>query len=164
MTDSSQSPFAEPDWAISAIPLAIDIAVGAIDGSLATHVPIARFGDTGRYVAIDCRLEAVDNQANIPAERRFHDFSFSISSNDPGANEFWETQERAIAARLIPDKTRPLIIPIVIASLKALLDETGPVPVYRVAKENGANAKMLRKHHAIRGPQGARVRDRRAWN
>ncbi|KJB93777.1 hypothetical protein N826_14090 [Skermanella aerolata KACC 11604] len=78
------------------------------------------------------------------------EFSFAIlvASNN-GSEESFETQDRDIVKRYLPEAARSSVLEIVRRSCVLLLDHQKPAMVYRVTKGRWLTAKALAKHHLL---------------
>ncbi|TXN61204.1 hypothetical protein FV228_21470 [Methylobacterium sp. WL18] len=109
-------------------------------------VPVAYCAVTDRLVQVESRL--TDTQAVLWRRKltRFHEFSFtilvvSLADDTPT----YETQDRTYARPYLPDACRPFVMPIVAASLRALVAHVRPWLIYRVTKSRNPPEKALRK-------------------
>jgi hypothetical protein len=131
---------------VSEIPIDLCVEVDD-DTSHVVIVPIAHCSDTDRLVQVECRLTYTQNPAAHPTLVRFHEFSFTILVVSlSGDTPTYETQDRAYAQPYLPASCRPLVMPIVCAGLRALVDRVRPPVIYRVTKSRNPPEKALRKH------------------
>ena len=79
------------------------------------------------------------------------EFSFSIEVFSEGELfEHFSTQDRNIAANYIPLGIRALVMDVVCASLRALIEDANPAMTYWVTKDLNPPEKGLAKHHMLR--------------
>ncbi len=119
-------------------------------GTYCTFVPIAYCRQSERAVAVKCELAFTTTNGNSPVNGQFHEFSFSIVVVRPYEEEDpFETQDRNIARRYLPDECIPLVMPVVLRSLDALVARVKPKIVYRVTKMRNPSPKALKKHEIV---------------
>jgi hypothetical protein len=108
-------------------------------------IPVARCAETDREISVVSYLQPMMNRSSDMWE-----FSFAIlvASND-GSEESFETQDRGIVKRYLPEAARSSVMEIVRRSCVLLLDHQKPAMVYRVTKGRGLTAKALAKHHLL---------------
>jgi len=81
-----------------------------------------------------------------------YELSFSVvvlSESDSEAP--FKTQDRAIARNYLPDDLCKLIMPIVCASIRSLVENVNPSWIYRVTKGRDLPAKAMEKHILVTG-------------
>lgn len=119
-------------------------------GTYSTLVPVALDRGLDKLVVVECRLEFTANHGVIPANSQFHEFSFSIGVLDrTGTESPFFTQDRRIARPYLPEAAIPLVLPIVLKSLDALIDRVRPKILYRVTKMRKPSEKALIKHKMV---------------
>lgn len=108
---------------------------------------LAYCADTDRLVSVESRLTYTQNTHKIPDALWFHEFSFSVIVVSLGGDSpTFETQDRTSARAYIPEGCRHLVMPIVSASLRALVNRVRPSVIYRVTKSRNPTSKALQKH------------------
>jgi hypothetical protein len=116
------------------------------DGDIFTIVtPIAYCEVTQRLVVV--KSEIVQASPSDEPEKKFNEISFAIDviSLDDAYEQF-STQDRGVAARFIPERSRDDIIHIVANQYQQLLAVVQPKYLYRVTKQRDNFKKSLRKH------------------
>lgn len=113
------------------------------DGSKVVTVEIA--SDDNRIAYVICEL--TEMSADFPGTWEFA-FAIGCYSLDDSTEPF-ETQDRQIAARLIPEAVRPRVMDVTCECLKALINHVKPQHVYQVTKLIAPSDKALRKHHML---------------
>ena len=119
-------------------------------GTYSTIVPVAVCRETDRALAVACELAFTSNHGTIPASAWFHEFSFAIAVIDRTGIELpYLVQDRTIARRYLPELVVPLVMPIVLRSLDALVARVRPIVLYRVTKARNPSGNALRKHNLV---------------
>jgi hypothetical protein len=148
-------------------PYATTVCDGANGCKLVT-IEIA--SDGNRIVSVICELAEMDIE-----HPGIWEFSFAIGcfSLDDSTQPF-ETQDREIAARLIPNDIRVRVMEVVCECLKALINNVKPERVYQVTKQIRPPENALRKHHMLTATlesmgyrvidEGTDPFDRRFWS
>lgn len=134
---------------IDAVPDAVDVE-GEDPGTYSTLVTVAYCPIQCRSVAVICELAYTSTDGTIPASNWFHEFSFSIAVVDRyGEEEPFYTQDRFIARPYLPEAVVPMVMPIVLRSLDALIVRVKPKILYRVTKMRNPSPKALVKHELV---------------
>lgn len=158
---------------LTSVPQTVCIDVEG-DNAHVVLVPVSMCHATERVAHVECRLTYTPNALSHPGALWFHEFSFSILIVDlSDSSPSYETQDRNQAKSYLPDVCRPLIMPIVVASLRALVGRVRPSVIYRVTKSRNPPERALRKHalltHALQAEgyaviqSGTDLLGRRFW-
>lgn len=118
-------------------------------GAAFVIVPLAVSSDPLRIVSLWTEFEFFYDPNMSPSGLIAHLFFKIIVQfpNDDG--ESFETMDREIASKYLPDGAKERVMEFVLASIEALVDAVKPASIYRVAKISGVSEKALRKHTLV---------------
>lgn len=118
-------------------------------GAAFVLVPLALSNNPLRVVSLWTELEFFYDPNMSPSGLIAHLFFKIIVQFPHDDGETFETMDREIAAKYLPDGVRERVMDFVLASIDALVDAVKPTSIYRVAKVSGVPEKALTKHTLV---------------